>query len=110
VSGGDSFDSLLDCKVVSTLFLERHGYKNMELTGKSINFMFPGIETLLSGSKSNWVSSICCIFYLNGGLSFARELHAGWFWSRLYCLGFPEVSYKNGKNLPTGVKAILTNI
>jgi hypothetical protein len=44
VSGGDSFDSLLDCKVVSTLFLERHGYKNMELTGKSINFMFQELK------------------------------------------------------------------
>jgi hypothetical protein len=38
----------------------------MELTGKSINFMFPGIETLQSGSKSNWVSSIWGIFYLWG--------------------------------------------
>jgi hypothetical protein len=48
VSGGDSFDSLLDCKVVSTLFLERHGYKSMELIGKSIIFMFPGTGTPVS--------------------------------------------------------------
>jgi hypothetical protein len=48
VSGGDSFDSLLDCKVVSTLFLERHGYKSMELTGKFINFMFSGTGTPVS--------------------------------------------------------------
>jgi hypothetical protein len=76
VSGGDSFDSLLDCKVVSTLFLERHGSKSIELTGKSINFMFPGTGTPVSifeWLKVNWVSSIWGIFYFEWATFFCKR-------------------------------------